>query len=102
MVTNEQATREPLLSDDAIATEVGPRDPKDYSAEEYYETIGAKWCRDFYEAKITSGELAVVKTAHIVMVASDREQCSACETNWDYLGFPVVSCPGCGAKIAKP
>jgi hypothetical protein len=61
MDTKEQTTREPLLSDSDIEKEVNPEDPNNYSTREYYETIGCKWVRDFYEAKITSGELIHLK-----------------------------------------
>jgi hypothetical protein len=99
MDTNEQPTREPLLSDAAIEQEVNPEDPNNYSTREYYEAIGCKWVRDFYEAKITSGELRVVKTC-----IYDRSYCTTCGNCDDYgQQWPGWNyCPGCGSKITKP
>lgn len=59
--------------------------------------------RDFYEAKITSGELRVVKTCHHIRVelgAGVSTLCSSCKEDryWDvHMNF----CPGCGASITK-
>lgn len=58
--------------------------------------------RKWYEAKITSGELMVVKTAHnngSVSVFS----CSLCACLVDGQGEMCAFqfCPGCGAKIVE-
>jgi hypothetical protein len=100
MDTKEQTKREPLLSDAAIEQEVNPEDPNNYSTREYYESIGCKWVRDFYEAKITSGELRVVEEVeediytHIFNCAGMH----AIGGTLDTMNY----CPGCGAKITKP
>ena len=103
MDTNEQPTREPLLSDAAIEQEVNPEDPNNYSTREYYETIGCKWVRDFYEAKITSGELRVVEEVKVT-----RERIEAygdwviCKCGGMADAECANFCPGCGNKIIKP
>jgi rubrerythrin len=112
MDTKEQTTREPLLSDAAIEQEVNPEDPNNLANHEYYETIGAKWVRDFYEAKITSGELRVVENVKVVRYGHKTEftngepfdSCSGCEypIAADSFKYPNNYCPGCGAKIVKP
>jgi hypothetical protein len=113
MDTNEQTTREPLLSDAAIEQEVNPEDPNNYSTREYYESIGCKWVRDFYEAKITSGELRVVEEVenyYTEPIKSERFGCPKCDSVWERKSvwsknakIRVMNyCPGCGNKIIKP
>ena len=62
-------------------------------------TIGGIVLREFYEAKITSGELMVSKTVKVVSDGTQLPYCSGC-------GEPVISdkcirCPGCGARIIE-
>lgn len=59
---------------------------------------------DFYEAKITSGELMVVKT----VTHDERDSliyCSGCDWSapWEVesLSPNMNFCPGCGAKIIE-
>lgn len=82
MSTEEQ--RALLFSDDEIHKHFG------------HESDGAIALRDFYEAKITSGELRVVKT---VTSCPDIGSCTGC--GWDGA-WPGPFCPGCGAKIVEP
>ena len=59
--------------------------------------------RDFYESKITSGELRVVKTiprseARDHVLNCHEDMASAMDTGFaNYILF----CPGCGAQIVK-
>lgn len=88
--------RAPLLSDDVILTLTQDDQPH----------AVAYAVRYFYEAKITSGELRVVKTARMERMQVESwldpyYKCSACGHEWtDY--FPDVNefCK-CGAKIIE-
>jgi hypothetical protein len=97
MDTKEQAKREPLLSYDEANCEDGH----------------GIYVRDFYEAKITSGELRVVKGAALVRAVGGEHytapaHCSLCGIRTEYYDedeqpSPIPNyCPGCGAKITKP
>jgi rRNA maturation endonuclease Nob1 len=91
-MSEEKTKREPLLSDEKMR--------------EYSEPI-AVWStaheiRDFYEAKITSGDLMVVKTVHRVETQETEfgflERCSNCEV----VICPMDKfCPSCGARIIE-
>ena len=95
--------RAPMLSDEAIAVRLlyGPlvRD----TSEAW--TIGSRQVRDFYEAKITSGELMVVKKATWILIGHGYAYCSVCPYwyTMDMDGPPALHnfCPGCGAQIVK-
>lgn len=100
MSTEEQRT--PLLSDDALSAMMKPRD--EYTA----AWLGGDKVRDFYEAKITSGELRVVKTVrpNWNMDADGKWgswECLHCRQVWYSHDTPD---PGefckCGAKIVEP
>lgn len=97
----EQPKREPLLSDEDI--------------DGWIEEDGSTMCslgmtdkevRDFYEAKITSGELMVVKTCKFVTNNYDANiDCDGCGWSICYIHVednPMKFCPGCGAKIIEP
>ena len=85
MDTKEQTKLKPLLSYDEANCEDGH----------------GIYVRDFYEAKITSGELAVVNT----ILRSELNMHIRRNHNiaWDAAGAAwVTHCAGCGAKIVKP
>ena len=85
--------REPLLSDDQIT---------DMSSTAYDYTqswLAMDKARAFYEAKITSGELMVVKTT--VMDDHAGPKCRSCGYVQDYMYVNMKFCPGCGAKIIQ-
>ena len=77
--------REPLLSNEAM------RKLSDFRV------------RDWYEAKITSGELMVVKTARMMDVDGHTGICTGCGLSWDLCKAPSNGefCQ-CGAKIVEP
>ena len=101
--------RAPLLSDEDINAIEQPL------AGTEHERISARWgmrtARDFYEDKITKGELMVVRTVkHSDFVeASARnlkhENCPGPGDGWvpkRAMECEAISfCPGCGAKIAN-
>ena len=90
----ERPKRDPLLSDEQI---IGPS---------LTIPLGAKFVSDFYEAKITSGELMVVKTCKFVTNNYDANiDCDGCGWSICYIHVednPMKFCPGCGAKIIEP
>lgn len=63
------------------------------------------WVRGQYEAKITSGELMVVKKATWILIGHGYAYCSVCPYwyTMDMDGPPALHnfCPGCGAQIVK-
>ena len=88
--------RAPLLSDNAIWVS---RDNDDWRA-------GGRAIRDWYEAKITSGELRVVKKATYTVNYETYKCCSACEFRSNPIEWGPLTgndewkfCPGCGAQI---
>ena len=65
------------------------------------ELTGADEIRDFYEAKIASGELMVVKT--IKRSELNEHIRTVHDISWDAAGSKwVTHCAGCGAKIINP
>lgn len=90
METND---REQLLSDDEIRLRAISYTPP------YVHVVQrtAQWACDFYEAKITSGELMVVKTCKMADEAGPK--CMACGYAQDFMYVGMNFCPGCGAKI---
>jgi hypothetical protein len=86
-MSNERA---PLLSDEDGA--------RLYEGSGYIGD-GFNIARDFYEAKITSGELMVAKTATKGNGASPW-CCSECGLYLGRIDDPNF-CPGCGAKIVE-
>ena len=88
--------RAPLLSDEDINAIEQPL------AGTEHERISARWgmrtARDFYEAKITSGELIVVKT---IEWDEFGNKCKGCGFGNDGNYIGTKYCPGCGAKIAN-
>ena len=107
--------REPLLSDAYIHEAFRVKQDEGYDG--FAHGLGvinaANHVRDFYEAKINSGELMVVKTAKnehkIAPVKLRTFYCGNCHTHTDRVfryspkGKPktVKFCPGCGAKIIE-
>lgn len=81
--------RAPLLSDKDI-----------YWKYDRYGRMVANNVRDFYEAKITSGELRVVKKAN----GFRPHPCAglSCEHCHESLKLYPNFCPGCGTQIVKP
>lgn len=74
--------RKPLMSDDEIngkPLNVG-----------FPHMLSPYKVRDFYEAKITSGELVV------------RNKCAKCGNLWTPTFITKDRCPGCGAQIVDP
>ena len=99
------SNREPLLSDEDVESFIdewangGKR--SDYAI------------RDFYEDKITKGELMVVKAVKAVRTGSTKfytapAHCSECHSRLTYYDEeeqeqPMPNfCPGCGSKIIEP
>ena len=101
MVDNKPTERAPLLSDEALMDIVidkyGGTDS--YTQDRCFAVAEA--VRDLFNAKITSGELRVVKKAKVDASIPGFIKCS-CGVDvrtdewieWNY-------CPGCGAQIVK-
>ena len=87
--------RAPMLSDAMLVSEVRREDGV---LDNYLEMTGEE-VRDFYEAKITSGELMVVKTVTAPEWA-DNKCCGYASKHMDFRDVPAF-CPRCGAKIIK-
>lgn len=106
---DEQPGREPLLSNYVIKdmSEAYSKRPvfRQHTPPFTHSpfSIGAKEVRDFYEDKITKGELMVVKTAKGVLLGMSlgvMRRCEHCTQPW--TGPHSMSfCPGCGAKIVE-
>lgn len=115
---DKTAEREPMLSDEEISREKpllimiklegGTIDPADV----VMMPMNQFQVRDFYESKITSGELRVVKKARILSDAGYDEWyqppnvCSDCGFTWmcpgDDEGRPTSKlCPNCGADLTQ-
>jgi hypothetical protein len=101
--------RQPLLSDDDLWSDQFGRMSMNADGSGSWEQC-ASMVRDFYEAKITSGELRVVKGAALVRAAGGAHytapaHCSLCGIRTEYYdedeqSSPIPNfCPGCGAKI---
>jgi len=116
--TDEGPERTPLLSDDAIRGASVLHEP-DLSVSASFMRGGIE-VRDFYEGKITSGELMVVKTCRMTYSGSiiegdtshpifHHEGCpddGGSEVIEARIGDDVTTgranyCPGCGAVIEK-
>ena len=95
MNTPKEEQRAPLLSDDEFKELLG--DDWIAAKGDRAESAGKK-IRDFYESKITSGELRVVKTtrnSHENGWGCDHcDRCLGSEVDYNF-------CPGCGAQIVK-
>lgn len=89
-MNNERA---PLLSDTVFAV------LKDMRTFQWGE--GFKEATSIYEAKITSGELAVVKTARRSFNSGGGKELWQCcgECRFEPMPDSFNFCPGCGAKI---
>lgn len=84
----EQPKREPMLSDEQC---------DEWDQCDCRGSHGSEKVRDFYEAKITSGELIVAKTAGI-----DADgNCTECGWDADHRYPFSTYCPGCGAEIIE-
>jgi len=102
-----EAATAPLLSDTDIALYVAgtafvyPNGGEAMGLDDAAET-GGKFARDFYEAKIASGELMVCKTTRRVQVPLISREGSTVE-GCEYCGHMLCSldsfCSVCGAKI---
>lgn len=103
----EQPKREPLMSDDEIhdmwwfgeSSDVKNRpevpEGERLLVDDGYEW-GAKDVRDFYEAKIASGELMTREEHERILASQDGwvpKRAMQCEA--------IAHCPGCGAKIIE-
>ena len=92
--------REPILSDQEL-TAITKRYPEVNGDTSTSYDAGDE-IRDWYEAKITSGELMVVRTV-TGQTKGNHEgmwlHCSGCNEVWSTNAY--AHCPGCGAKIAK-
>lgn len=90
------AKREPLLSDEDIDSLKGGR---------FELGLGMKHARQVYEAKITSGELRVVKEVAYSTLFPDQPGHSCCdECSWtteDTYWTQALFCPGCGNPIKR-
>lgn len=93
--------RAPLLSDDEFTDVIG-----------HAGSQSGILVRDWYEAKINSGELRVVGKVNVTESEYLEEryqpelQCSSCKAYWmspydDDGKHEANFCPGCGAKIAR-
>lgn len=87
--TNEEQ-RAPLYTDDDLTAMATPC--HDYSV----AWLSGEKVRNFYEAKITSGELMVVKTIKHNVSSANIGECDLCHK---FYGGSDYFCPGCGAKI---
>lgn len=101
--------REPLMSDEELTTLSRNAmaalliSGVDIASDECDELVGEKAVRDWYEAKIASGELRVVKKVKDVR-GGDQFECSGCDTLVEDPAHGVAIfnfCPGCGAQIVK-
>lgn len=92
----KKAQRKPLLSD-AQTTDMLMMEHHRRGGMNNLEAT--KFVRDFYEAKITSGELLVVKTAKSIDHRPEVFTCELCATSVKGEQVEVNFCPGCGAKI---
>lgn len=103
-------TREPLLSEDAMDALIYSSRTDEFN-DVPHERSAAN-VRDFYESKITSGELAVVKTVKVEAPFNDQEWfgrvwcCDGCDArfmtgdeSYNNVAPDPEFCPGCGAKI---
>jgi hypothetical protein len=87
----EDIKREPLLSDEHMRLMFAHLGIG-------FDQYGRK-VRDWYESKITSGELRMEKTTKRMPLARVHTYgCEHCGTELVYHRF----CPGCGAKIIEP
>ena len=98
VVDNKPTERAPMLSDMAMAS---VRDTWCDNGQTHplKRSMSPLEVRDFYEAKITSEELRVVKKAKEVWAGNGHYKgCSGCGFH-----FPMKAnfCPGCGAQIVK-
>ena len=98
MATFQPTERAPLLSDDDLLSMIPTRLDAVQPKPNGMSMQGCKAVRDFYESKITSGELRVVKTTR-----NSHENGWGCEQCDRFLGSEVDYnlCPGCGAQIVK-
>lgn len=92
----KEEQRAPLLSDAFIDRAIAEVEQGDYRIGLKF---GYKSGRDFYEAKITSGELMVVKKVTPDMPLSGVGKCPDC--NKTIISPEDNFCPGCGAQIVK-
>lgn len=103
-MSNERA---PIYSDEQMAEyqRVMLNGLQTTETSQYSFYMGADGARNFYEAKITSGELMVVKTVKFVSNDYDANiDCNACGWSICYIHVddnPMKFCPGCGAKIIE-
>jgi len=71
------------------------------------QPISPEDVRDFYEAKLTSGELRVVKKATIIEHSADLSECSECHHKYEGYRETMPDPPAvgefcrCGAQIVK-
>lgn len=95
--------RKPLLSDRGIK---GMIDDVFRTGLEDFEQVACS-VRDYYETKISRGELMVVKTANLI---SGHEYgkgfflvCDQCKLDLvnANIGQRIKFCPGCGARIVE-
>lgn len=111
MVDNKPTERAPMLSDEAIeqwsSVNMGADVKRSYTRPHTNTSyaLGAKASRHWYEAKIDSGELRVVKKATWILIGHGYAYCSVCPYwyTMDMDGPPALHnfCPGCGAQIVK-
>lgn len=89
--------REPLLSDDEIGW--GPNGELAPFGDGAHWVNGVHYARNFYEAKIASGELLVVKKS--VMDSSGNLQCEDTSCMFMGMAYGYNFCPDCSGKIVK-
>jgi hypothetical protein len=85
----EQTKREPMLSDEAMEA----------LRHDYESWSDMMDVRAWYESKITSGELVVVKQ---VEWDHSGNKCKSCNWGNDGIYQGTNYCGGCGGKIVKP
>lgn len=91
--------REPLLSDKWIDTHELVKELARHDQEEAQACrSGMRIGRHFYESKITSGELMVVREVENTGGQFDHFICSGCKIE-AFSDDDINFCPHCGAKI---
>jgi len=90
VVDNKPTERAPMLSDDEFTDVIGDAGSQ-----------SGLLVRDWYEAKITSGELRAVKKATLIQPDELVPLWFCSECDWRNTPSHYAHCPGCGAQIVK-
>lgn len=97
--------REPMLTDSMLDSWSAWDDGCDKQHAQHFP----KAVRDWYESKITSGELRVVNRVGVEMVPNNYDRlitCTGCRDGVPYYLMEEFDdmnyCPNCGSEIKKP